>query len=238
MIQSKRIICITVLFLLSISLSLIPITHAEVEPITIFLDCYVPCKDKVVNSSEVILFELTIRNNFDSWVELGAVSSLSLTVSNINLPNNNGKEYYSYSDLLGQSFLFKPQSEIKIYVPFDIYNKLDKDRVLGDWSVLPKFSYNAINFHKNPFELQGTSYYKGQYYEANSIIGNPLEFKAEKPESKNKVQKEAGYNLISEDFWENPLNKNFGFPLIVGLIIAVFSIIAGAVYLKGTKKRR
>lgn len=224
MIQSKRIIYITDLFLVFLFLGLIPITYAEVEPITILVDCYMPCKDKVVNNSEVILFEVTIRNNFDSWVELGAVSSLYLTVSNTNLPN--GKEYYQYNNFLGQSFLFKPQSEIKIYVPFDIYNKLDKDRRLGDWSVSPKFSSNAINFHQNPFELQGTSYYKGQNYEADSIMVNPFEFKAEKPEIK--VQVESSKVVVPEGFLENVfnfINSNIVVTIIGVILTAYIGII-------------
>lgn len=231
-------ICIAVLLL--IFFNLIPIAYAEEEPISISLDCYEPCKDTVVNYSKEILFELTIKNNFDEWIELGSLSDLYISVSNDNLPNN-GKDYRTYSNLLGQSFFIKPKDTIKRYIPFDIYNKLDKDKRLGDWKVYPKLNYD-INLHKNPFESSGRSYYGGQYYPTNSVAGNFLQFKVEKPETGDKVQKEKSSDLTTKGFWERPIFTNLIYPIISNSVVQIIStvvvaFILGMKFFRGKKKR-
>lgn len=87
-----------------------------------------------LNYSNNILLELTINNNLDKWVEFGSSSDLYIAVSNDNLQNN-GKETRIYNNLLGQSYLIKPKDTIKRYIPFDIYNILDKDKRLGNWKL-------------------------------------------------------------------------------------------------------
>lgn len=223
--MSQPKVCTAVLFLLF--LSFIPIAYAEEEPISIFLDCYEPCKGTVMNYSNGILFELKIRNNLDNWVGFSGSPDLDISVTNDNLPYN-GKESKTYNNLLGQS-LIKPKDEIKIYIPFDIYNKIDADKRLGDWKVYPKLTSKNVIILKNPLESYGTPYYRGYYGETVTIIGNVLEFKTVKPETSAKVQKETGSNATSQDLWENPVNKNITFPtisqIIAGLILGLIAIV-------------
>ena len=223
-----------VLLLLLVIINSIPIGYAEEEPITIFLDCYKPCRDGVVNYSDVILFNLTIKNNLDEWVELQGSSYLQITVSNDRLPNTNGKEYATHY-LFQSSFLIEPKSEIKVYFPFKIYNDFYRDSRIGDWNILPQLSVNTIIFHSNPFELKGRTYYN-QHSSTKYITGNPLQFKAEKPESSEinsshlEPDESSGNNIFTTAF--NFINLN-----IVSTILGVIFAVLIGYFSKGRRKK-
>lgn len=218
-------VCPAVLFLLF--LSFIPIADAEEEPISISLDCYETCKGTGMNYSDDILFELTIRNNLDDWVKFDVSPDFDIAVSSDNLPYN-GKEYATYSNLLGQSFFMKPKEEIKRYIPFDMYNKIDADKRLGDWKIYPKLSLKRVTIHKNPLESYGTSYYRGSYGDTFPIIGNVLEFKTVKPEPNIKAQEIENSNAARADSSENTIlttiinfiNSNLVTTIIGGVVVS------------------
>ena len=225
-----------VLLLLLMLINSIPIGYAEEEPITIFLDCYKPCKDEVVNYSEIILFNLTIKNNLDEWVELQGSSNLQIMVSNDRLPNIYGKESDTYY-IFQSSFLIEPKSEINVYFPFNIYNNLYEDIRISDWNILPRLSVNTIISHSNPFELKGRTYYN-QRSSTNYITGNPLQFKAEKPEPSNEVQKTNSSNLEPNDSLPttifNFINSNIISTILGGLFVG---LVLKKYFDKGKKKK-
>jgi hypothetical protein len=214
----KRILLIA-LFLIAVSIQISYIASAE-EQFGISLNCVDSCNgNKNWDYSKDILFELTIKNNLDYWVVIEGSRdgvSMRLTVENIRLPNN-GKDYPTYY-ILGQSFFIKPKDEVKVYIPFDLYNKIDKDSRIGDWKIYPELLFSNIKFYKVPYESKETPLYTNsrQPFTINSPIkANVLEFKTTKPEVEVQADKS---NIIPKDFWENPFNDKLLFPLIVLVI--------------------
>ncbi len=227
----KRMVCIAVLFLMFFNI--VHIALAE-EPIEIFLDCLDSCKVTSINYSNNIMLELTIKNNLDYWAAIKSGNFgtyLRVDVYSDKLPN--GRDSEIYYNPFAESFFIKPRDELKVYIPFDIYNKIDKDNRLGDWRISPKLFFNNIGFYQNP----SNSYSVYNVPEVSSpITGNDLQFKIEKPES-NTVQGEKSSDLTTKGFWEHPMFTGLIYPIISNLITQIILAIGGIIMgILGLKK--
>lgn len=221
MVKTKVLIVVTTIFLLLVSVNVI---YAEEEQFGITLDCYESCDDKKIGYSKDIMFVLTIKNKLNYWISIGSESELGgadfhITVENINLKNGKGSE--TYNDFLGKKFFIKPKSELRVYIPFNIYNKIEKDNRLGEWKIYPQLIINDVKFYEDPFELKETPliYVDRTSFTIHSPVkGNVLEFKAVKPE----VEVTGEGFKIPKDVWEYPFNKYILFPIIVLVIVGLF----------------
>ncbi|MCK4796242.1 MAG: hypothetical protein KAT05_02610 [Spirochaetes bacterium] len=230
-----------VLLLLLVVINSIPIGHAEEEPLTIFLDCYKPCRDAVVNYSEIILFNLTIKNNLDEWVELQGSSNLQIMVSNDRLPNIYGKESDTYY-IFQSSFLIEPKSEINVYFPFKIYNNFHRDSRIGDWKISPTLSVKTILFHNNPFEPKGITYHNNQQSSTNYISGNVLQFEAKKPELSEinspypETDESSGNNILTNVI--DGIISNLGKAILFFIFSIALLFIKTSGYFNKRKKKK
>lgn len=210
---------VAVLFLILIFIQIGYIASAEEEYFGFSLDCVDSCKDGKIDYSKDIIFLLTIKNNFNNWVAIEGGfdgTSLRIDVENIKL-SNNGKAYEKYN--IGQSVFIKPKDELKVYIPFKIYNEIDKDNRLGDWKIIPQILFGNAKFYNAPFENKEIPSYNinSKYLIKSPLIGNVLEFKTAKPEIE--VQAEKPIIQIPESFWKHPLVIYLGLPIIVGVVI-------------------
>lgn len=216
---------ITILFLLFAYFNIIPIVHAEGEPISISLDCYnVSCKGQTMNYSDNIVLELTIKNNLDYWASINGGGGgpcgtyLQLDLYNNKL-NNNGRDYENRCSF-ASSFFIKPRDEIKQYIPFSKYNEINKDNRLGDWRISPKLNFYSVNFYRNPSD---SSYIYNAPTVNSPITGNDLQFNVQKPEPTTETQEVKSSAIVPKGLLNsviNFINSNLGVTIIGAVLTA------------------
>jgi len=193
------------------------------EDFGISIDCVQSCQDKEIDYSKDLIIQVSIKNNTDYWIELGKegawdAPNLSLEVIHSNL--SDGKDIETHNGLLGRFFIIKPRSELQVFTKLDSYNNLDKDKRLGTWQVIPEFSNNGIKYYKSPYDLKPV-YAVREIQISSTTIGNVLEFKVTKP----KVDIPTNLLVIPDTIWDNPLNAQFIFPILVGVIVLIIGAI-------------
>lgn len=218
--------CLTITILLLI-FNMAPISSAE-EQFGISMDCFDSCNNQDMDYSKDIILTLTLKNNLDYWVAIeGGKDGIDLRIEVENKNLENGKDFEIYSDLLGQNFYMQPKDEVKIYIPFKMYNKREGDNRLNGWKIYPELSFDNIYFYENSFKSESTRlFYDNQPFTIKSpITGNALEFNTVKPEVV--VESDNSQKIISDDFWDNPFNEKLLFPILVFVIgsIIVYIII-------------
>lgn len=234
----KRRVCIAVLFLL-IFFNTIHIGRANEDPISISLDCLESCKGQILNYSNNIVLELSIKNNLNYWVKIwGGPGGTELRMDIYNDKLQNGKDSDIPFGFFAQSILIKPSDELKVYIPFDKYNKNNKDNNIGDWRISPKFYFNEIQFYRSPSD---SSYIYDAPRVSSPITGNDLQFKVEKPESTAKVNEEKSSEIIPKTLLESIIafiSSIISNSVVQVITTLVASLILGMKYFSKVKKRR
>jgi len=192
--------------------------YAE-ENFGVTLDCYEGCNDGQIDYNKNLMLELTIKNNYDYWVYIGEERGLGteflIEMKNINLETESEIEYLN--DYLDREIFIKPKSEIKIYIPFNGYNKLENDNRLGDWEIKPELRIKKFKLYANPFD--STEVFLSQINTPPidlEIVGNFLKFTTVKPE----VEVTGKISIkILDGLFENPVVIYIISPLIVGLVL-------------------
>lgn len=220
------------LYSIMILLIVFPVA-AETSYFDISLDCFQGCGNGIAYVDEQIMLELTIKNNFEYWVYIGdknkwdQSASFWITAENSNLENGQNVELYQF--LVGNPFYIPPKSEIEIYFPLEVYNNLEEDKKMGDWSIKSKLKPENVKYYKDPFNEETISI-KSKFQIPPTITGNLLKFEAKK----EIVVVENGKGLI---FNTKKTIKNF-FEEWTGYIIAgIIILVVGGIFLYLIKKK-
>ncbi|MCK5039396.1 MAG: hypothetical protein KAR87_00315 [Candidatus Aenigmarchaeota archaeon] len=240
LVKQKSILAMLVfagLFLFCIQVN---VGYAEEEQFRISLDCYNSCDGKEdVNYSEEIMFVLTIQNKLEYWISVGGETGVDLYITVENAKLYDGKNEETYKNVLGKNFFLEPDSIRKIYIPFNIYNRIEEENSrLGDWKITPELKIKEVLYYKNPFETKNIQTYNNKQLAIPRLVkGNVLKFEVIKPG----IERLEDKVRLSDNFLEKPLNKEFIIPVgveVFAKLIWALPLLIYGVYRYFKKKKR
>ena len=209
--------------LLGFILILLPfVAHAqESGDFGISVACVGGCENR--NISKDILLEFTIKNNFDYWISFGEDDrddvysglSISLEVYHPKLDDGKGGEYYR--DILGPGYFIKPKDELKVYLPFYIYNDMDEDSRQGEWEITPELSLGSVSIDYYSPDFSEIDRGSGGVTIERSVSGPQIAFTVTKPGVE--VEKEKNISIPN---WAVEYGKEI-------IVMVIATVIAGII---------
>jgi len=182
------------------------------------VECFQGCGEGIANPDSDIILKVTIKNNFDYWIKLGYDNSdsinLAISVDNKNV--NNGRTTEDHR-ILGSQTYIPPKTQIEVYIPFDTYNDMDRDKRISDWILTPSLSTQQVRYYEDPFNSDKTvNNIREEYKIPGNIVDNQLKFEGK-----------LGNVEIETNPFSKIINKIKGFfnnwigYIIAGIIIGV-----------------